>query len=346
MVVQDPHVDVARAQARVAPQPTGHRAHLRQARQVIPVEAGHLLLRPARALGRSRDHGRGTRQIPGALQGRDDDRLPPVGLLAAVQQPPPVGLLAAAQQPQRLHDPAGRRVFGQGDRTAVEVRRRVRRRVPAVHHGHVPEHLRRQPVRVQIPLGRHRHPGGRGEQPERQHPAERHALRRGLPVLHARAEPAARPLVEGAVADHYLRHARRHRERRLQDRRTGRAAAVVDPREEGQLTHPAGLGHRDLRVGVHRERHHAVHVRRCQPGVVQRGTYGLHGQPQLTAPGVLGELGGPDAGDRGPSGQGVAGAHAHERSSGSGAAATASRVRAGAGEAGSAGTVTVTVPVT
>ncbi len=216
-------------------------------------------------------------------------------------------------------------MVGERDRAAVEPGGRIGRRVRAVHHGHVPERLRCQPVRVQVPPCRHRHPGGRGEQPERQRPAERRPLRRRLPVLHPRAEPAARPLVEGPVADHHLGHARGHREGRLLDGGTGRPAAVVHPGEEGQLAHPAGLGDGDLRAGVHREGDQPVHVGRAEAGVAERGSYGLHREPEFTAAGVLGELGGPDAGDRRASAEGVAGAQAHDPAS---------------------GTVTVTVPVT
>jgi len=69
----------------------------------------------------------------------------------------------------------------------------------------------------------------------------------------AEAVPGA--LVEGAVAHHHVGDAARDRHRRLLDGRARRAAAVVDLAEERQLRDADLASHRDLGVGVHRERH-------------------------------------------------------------------------------------------
>src|SRR6185312_16724764 len=58
-------------------------------------------------------------------------------------------------------------------------------------------------------------------------------------------------------------------------------------------------GDGDLGVAVHGEGDQAVYVGRGERGVVQRGPHCLGGEAQLAAPGVLGELGRPDAGDGG-----------------------------------------------
>ena len=75
------------------------------------------------------------------------------------------------------------------------------------------------------------------------------------------------------------------------------AAAVLDPVEEPQAGDADGGGQVDLGRRVHGERDEPVDVGRGEAGVVQRGQGRLGGQPQLAAPGVLGELGGPDPGD-------------------------------------------------
>ena len=75
--------------------------------------------------------------------------------------------------------------------------------------------------------------------------------------------------------------------------RAGGAAAVADLAEEAQPRDAELAGHGDLRVAVHGEGDQAVHVGRAQRGVVQRGPHRLGGEPELAAPGVLGELGRP-----------------------------------------------------
>src|SRR5439155_2722430 len=78
------------------------------------------------------------------------------------------------------------------------------------------------------------------------------------------------------------------------------------PAEEREVADADAPGDLDLVVAVHGERHHAVDVRRRQAGVVESRLHGLGRQAQLGAAGVLGELGGADAGDGRLTGQPVA----------------------------------------
>jgi hypothetical protein len=80
----------------------------------------------------------------------------------------------------------------------------------------------------------------------------------------------------------------------------GGAAPVADLVEEAQLAQAELAGDGDLGVAVHGEGDQAVHVGGGQAGVGQGRGDRLDGQPKLAAPGVLGELGGADAGDRRP----------------------------------------------
>ena len=57
-------------------------------------------------------------------------------------------------------------------------------------------------------------------------------------------------------------------------------------------------GHRDLGLGIHRERGQPVDVSRGEPGVIQGVLHRLGSQPQLAATGVLREVRRPDADDR------------------------------------------------
>ena len=109
--------------------------------------------------------------------------------------------------------------------------------------------------------------------------------------------------VEGAVGDDAVRDAGGDGDRRLLHGRAGRAAAVVDLREELEVTDTGGARDGDLGVGVHRERDHAVDVGGRQARVVERVEHRLGGEPQLAAAGVLREVGGADADDRGLAGQ-------------------------------------------
>ena len=92
------------------------------------------------------------------------------------------------------------------------------------------------------------------------------ALGSGGPALDAGAEAAPGALVEGAVADHDVGHARGHGQRRLLDGRARRAAAVVDAAEEGQLADAETAGDVDVGVGVGAEGDHAPAPRtgRCR----------------------------------------------------------------------------------
>ena len=200
------------------------------------------------------------RQVAGPLERGHDQRLAAVGLLAAVEQV------------QRLDDPAAGLMLLERDRLLVEPGLGVGRRVLAVGHGHPAQVLAGGAGHVQVALGRHGHPRGRGEQAHRE--VRRHVRVLGVgqrrPPLHAGAEAAARALVEGAVADDHVGHARGDGQRRLLDGGAGRAAAVVDAAEEGQVADAEAAGDVDVGVGVRAEGHHPLHLGRGDAGVVQR----------------------------------------------------------------------------
>jgi len=290
VVVEDGGLDVAGADPRRLVELARHQAHLGQARDVLSVVARHHLLVVAGALGGGPDHGGELAQAARPLEARHHHRHRAVALLAAVQQA------------QRLLDPAGILVLLQGDGLPVEPGRGVRGRVPAVRHRDVAEGLAGGAELVEVALGEHGHPGGGRQQAEGRVPAEVGALGggRGGPALHAGAEAVRGALVHGPVADHHLGHARGHGHGRLQDRRAGRAASVVDAAEEGELAPAEAALHLDLGIVVHGEGGHPVDVAGREAGVVEGGLHRLHRQAQLAAPGVLGELRGANPGNGGP----------------------------------------------
>ena len=77
-----------------------------------------------------------------------------------------------------------------------------------------------------------------------------------------------------------------------------RPTAVVDLTEEVQLGDAELARHRNLRVGVHGEGDEAVDLGGTEAGVVARRVDGLHGELELAATGVLGEVSRADAGNR------------------------------------------------
>src|SRR3954452_14321568 len=99
-------------------------------------------------------------------------------------------------------------------------------------------------------------------------------------------------------ATNAFRDTRRDRDGRLLNRGAGRAAAVMDLGEELQLADAGRPRDRDLGIGVHGERHHAVDIGRCQTRIVERIQHSLGGQPKLTAAGVLREVGRADPDNR------------------------------------------------
>ena len=140
------------------------------------------------------------------------------------------------------------------------------------------------------------------------HAAGRHQPVRAVPrqpqrqLADARAhvaEAIARPLVERPVTDDDLCDAGRDRHGRLHDGAARRAAAVRDPAEHRHLADAEVPRQLHLLGGVHRERDEPVDVGRTQPGVGQRRLHGFARELQLGAARFLGELGLPDAGDRG-----------------------------------------------
>ena len=77
----------------------------------------------------------------------------------------------------------------------------------------------------------------------------------------------------------------------------GDGGAVADLAEELEITDPGRARHRGLQVRVHGEGDQTVDVQRRQPGIIESVEHRFGGQPQLTTPGVLGEVGGTDTGD-------------------------------------------------
>ena len=155
----------------------------------------------------------GSAQVPGPLERGHHQGLAAVGLLAAVEQV------------ERLDDPArlawwSSRVIG----LLVEPGLGVGRRVAPVGHGHPAEVLGGGAGDVQVALGGHGHPRGRGEQAHRQVRGEVGVLGVGdrRPALDAGAEAVARALVEGPVADHHVGHPAGHGQGRLLDGGAGR----------------------------------------------------------------------------------------------------------------------------
>src|SRR6185295_675825 len=73
---------------------------------------------------------------------------------------------------------------------------------------------------------------------------------------------------------------------------------MVHAREERQVADADVSSDLDFVTGVHREGAHAVDIARLQPGVVDCGFDRLAGESELTAPGLLRELGLAHSGDR------------------------------------------------
>ena len=96
------------------------------------------------------------------------------------------------------------------------------------------------------------------------------ALGVGARPCDAGAETVAGTLVEGAVTDDDIGHAGLDRERRLLDGGAGRPAAVVDAAEERQVADAEAAGDVDVGVGVRAERHHALHFRGGDAGLIER----------------------------------------------------------------------------
>ena len=277
----------ARRQARRRPQLAGHDVHLPQHGEVVVVVGGHHLLARSGTLGRGPDDGRGARQVPGPLERRDHEGLAAVGLLAAVEEV------------EGLDDPPRVLVVLEGDRLLVEPRLGVGRGVLAVGHGHPPEVLTGGPGGVQVPLGGHGHPLGRGQQSLGRVPGEvrRLGVGDGQATLHAGAESVAGAFVERPVADDDVGHTGLDGQGGLLDGAAARPAAVVDAAEERELAHAETPCDLDLGVGVRAEGDQAVHLGRLDAGVPQGQVDRLDGQAQLAAARLLGELGGADAGD-------------------------------------------------
>ena len=194
------------------------------------------------------------------MRDRSDDR----GLLHEVSRPldrrddqrlAAVGFLAAIEQPQRFGDPARILMIFQRDRATVEMRRGIGRGMFAARHRDMTEGFGRCAKLMQVSLCEQRHPAWRRAQSVGRSPAVARAFggRRLSVAEYPRAEANARALIERAIADHHVGGPGDHCHRRLMDRRTRRAAAIMDPREKGQLLDPERIGDHDFGVGFHRK---------------------------------------------------------------------------------------------
>src|SRR6185437_2635082 len=290
MVVDERGLNVVGLESRVAPELFGHHTHLRQTGDVLAVVAGHHLAVEGGALGGGGNDRGGLLEVAGAFGAGDDQRDTAVALLAAIQQPQ-----------NGFDDPPRILVIFQCYRTLVEPRVGVGGGVVPVDDGDPAEVLVGHPIGRHVALRVQRDPRRGGEQSERR--VMRHE-QRGLGAgASAAAEAHPGAFVEGAVADHHIGDARRHRHRRMRDGACRRPAAVRNPGEERQIADADVAGHLDLVAGIHRERDHAVDVARRQARVIECGADRLARQLQLTAAGFLGELGLTDTGDGGVPGQ-------------------------------------------
>lgn len=157
--------------------------------------------------------------------------------------------------------------------------------MPPVRHRDRAEGVRAEPVGVQVALGRARASQDAGAsspydivQPMATPSADGQSG----------AEAVAGALVEDPVADDDLGHPDGDGHSGLLHGRAGRAACVVDPREEAQLSDAGRLGDGDLGAGVLGEGDQSVHILWTETGVVQRGPDVLGGESQLATAGVLG----------------------------------------------------------
>ena len=185
-----------------------------------------------------------------------------------------------------------------GDRPLVEPRVGVACRVGAVDDGDRAEVLVGDPVGRHVPLGMQRDPRCGRQQSEWGVVRHEHRCLGRRPRCRA-AEPETGPFVECAIAHHGVGRARRHRHRGLHHGACRRAAAVVNPAEERQVTDPDVARNLDLVARIHREGDHAVDLAGLQAGVVDRGFDCLTGELEFASPGLLREFGLADADDRG-----------------------------------------------
>lgn len=128
---------------------------------------------------------------PSPVPGRDDEGLPAVGFLTAVEEV------------KRLGDPPRGLMISHGDRLLVEPCLRIRRRVFAIEDRDPAEVLARGPIVVHIPLSEHRDPRGRGHQTVRQIPGivRRAGVDAPRTDVQSGSETGTGAFVEGPVAD-------------------------------------------------------------------------------------------------------------------------------------------------
>ena len=171
-------------------------------------------------------------------------------------------------------------------------------RIVALANRHTPEILAGYPVFVHVFVGDQGDPGT-GNQHAVGHvpgPVDKVGADdiAGYPLPHAL--PGAS--VHGAIADHGVRLAGRHRHGCLGDGAHRRAAAVVDLAEECQVTRAHRTRHLDFIRGIQRIADKAVDLCGCEAGIVASGLHTLGSQRQFTDPGCLAEFGHTNSGDR------------------------------------------------
>ena len=142
--------------------------------------------------------------------------------------------------------------------------------MPAVGHRDGAEVATGRTGQMHVTLCDHRHLRGRRGQPVRVGVGVVDAGGVGTlnqPHLHL-AEAHSGAFVESPICHNAFRDSGGHRDSRLLDGGTRRAAPVVDLGEELQIPDTGGPRDGDLGVGIHGERHHAVDIGRCETSIV------------------------------------------------------------------------------
>ncbi|SHU41566.1 Uncharacterised protein [Mycobacteroides abscessus subsp. abscessus] len=189
-----------------------------------------------------------------------------------------------------------------GDRLAVEERLGVGGRMLTVGHRYRTEIRTRGTIFVHVSPGDHRDGRCRRTQPVGIRPAVLDAARvcGRAQTGHHLTEPELRALVESTVRDNNFGAPRRDRQGGLLHGRGRGTAAIADLAEELQLSDARRPCHSGLEVGVHRESHQAIDVRRRQPRVIEGVEHRLGCQPELGSTRLLRKVGSPDTGYRAP----------------------------------------------
>lgn len=236
------------------------------------------------ALAEARHPDRDLPQVPGPVEGGDDQRDRPVGFQAAVVQP------------ERLADPPGGQVAVHVDGLALH-RVRVGGGMPPEGDRDLPEVLVGGAVHVLVALREHGDPHRRDDVPVQRGELHVAPHRQGRPVTAAVA--VAGPAVERPEHHHHVAGARADGTERLADDGDREVAAALQVHRQPQVDRADRPRH--VRAGVRvagAEVDDPVHVGRPQAGVVQRGPRRLGRHGQRGAAGALAERRPADSGDR------------------------------------------------